>query len=184
MLVERTPGAFYLKSKAFLHFHEDPSGIYADVKLDSTRFTRMRVTSAHEQANFVKSVRRCLCPGKGNDNSEALEQHLRELEESLLQPEVRKSRTLAELLDDDFIEFGSSGRIYTKSDLAATLQRESPSKQTASDFKLTKLSPDAALLTYRIYLHRDPPVSTLRSSIWRRTDGIWRMMFHQATIIK
>ena len=66
-----------------------------------------------------------------NDNSEALEQHLRELEESLLQPEVRKSRTLAELLDDDFIEFGSSGR-----------------------------------------------------SIWRRADGIWRMMFHQATIIK
>ena len=69
MLVERTPGAFYLKSKAFLHFHEDPSGIYADVKLDSTRFTRMRVTSAHEQANFVKSVRRCLCPGKATNAS-------------------------------------------------------------------------------------------------------------------
>lgn len=69
MLVERTPGAFYLKSKAFLHFHEDPSGIYADVKLDSTKFTRMRVTSAHEQANFVKSVRRCLCPGKATNAS-------------------------------------------------------------------------------------------------------------------
>ena len=31
-LVERTPGSFYRKSKAYLHFHEDPSGIYADVK--------------------------------------------------------------------------------------------------------------------------------------------------------
>ena len=63
-LVERTPGAFYVKSRAFLHFHEDSSGIYADVKLDSAHFTRMRVTSAHEQANFVKRVRRCLCLDK------------------------------------------------------------------------------------------------------------------------
>ena len=29
-LVERTPGAFYRRSKAFLHFHEDPAGIFAD----------------------------------------------------------------------------------------------------------------------------------------------------------
>ena len=31
-LVERTPGSFYFKSKAFLHFHEDPTGLFADVK--------------------------------------------------------------------------------------------------------------------------------------------------------
>ena len=32
-LVERTPGSFYRRSKAYLRFHEDPSGTFADVEL-------------------------------------------------------------------------------------------------------------------------------------------------------
>lgn len=56
-LVERTPGAFYLKSKAFLHFHDDPSGLYADVKLDLQTFTRMRVSTSDEQARLLRDVR-------------------------------------------------------------------------------------------------------------------------------
>jgi hypothetical protein len=59
-LVERTPGAFYLRSKAFLHFHEDASGLYADLKLDPAGFTRLRVMSPQEQAQLLRSVRRCL----------------------------------------------------------------------------------------------------------------------------
>ena len=55
-LVERTPGAFYLQSKAFLHFHEDASEIYADVKLDLLRFTRLRVTSRQEQQTLLATV--------------------------------------------------------------------------------------------------------------------------------
>ncbi len=88
----------------------------------------------------------------------ALAEHLRELEESLLLPDIRKSQTLVDLLADEFIEFGSSGRIYSKADLVSTLKAESPSTQTTSDFKVTELSPDVALLTYRIHLHREPPV--------------------------
>jgi hypothetical protein len=113
---------------------------------------------------------------------ELLGRHLRELEESLLLPDVRKSERLLELLDDDFVEFGSSGTVYTKPDLAALLQAESRVVQTTSDFRATSLGPDAALLTYRIHRHSDPPVHTLRSSIWRMTDGGWRMLFHQATV--
>jgi len=52
-LVERTPGAFYRRSKAFLHFHEDPAGIFADVKLDGTSFTRFRVSTPDEQARLL-----------------------------------------------------------------------------------------------------------------------------------
>jgi hypothetical protein len=59
-LVERTPGCFYLKSSAFLHFHEDATGIFADVKFDPASFSRVRVTSAAEQARLVQDVRRCL----------------------------------------------------------------------------------------------------------------------------
>lgn len=119
-----------------------------------------------------------------HDSTEQLAQLLRQLEESLLQPDVRKSRTLVDLLADEFIEFGSSGRVYTKADLVAALQAEAPSEQTTSDLHVVRLGPDAALLTYRIDHHREPPVHTLRSSVWQRTGGQWRMVFHQATVAK
>jgi len=31
-LVEKKPGVFYRKGQAFLHFHEDPAGMFVDVK--------------------------------------------------------------------------------------------------------------------------------------------------------
>jgi hypothetical protein len=55
-LVERTPGAFYFKSRAFLHFHHDPSGTYADVKSDRASFTRMRCMSQEEQRALLSCV--------------------------------------------------------------------------------------------------------------------------------
>jgi hypothetical protein len=60
-LVERTPGSFYLRSKAFLHFHEDPAGPYADVKLDGTLFARLRVCSEQEQRAMLAAVDAVLC---------------------------------------------------------------------------------------------------------------------------
>lgn len=59
-LVERTPGAFYWKSKAFLHFHEDPSGLYADVKLDLAGFTRLRVSTEAERSKLLQQVQGAL----------------------------------------------------------------------------------------------------------------------------
>ena len=32
-LTERSRGTFYKKSQAFVHFHEDPAGLFADVRL-------------------------------------------------------------------------------------------------------------------------------------------------------
>lgn len=118
------------------------------------------------------------------DPRRGLALHLRDLEESLLLPDVRKSQILVDLLADEFVEFGSSGRIYNKADLVSTLQAETPSTQTASSFELTELSPEVALLTYRVHLHCEPPVHTLRSSLWKQIGGRWRMIFHQATPTK
>jgi hypothetical protein len=59
-LVERTPGAFYCRSKAYLHFHEDPEGPFADVKLDGTTFTRLRVATRAERAKLLALLRRAL----------------------------------------------------------------------------------------------------------------------------
>jgi hypothetical protein len=58
-LRERKRGHFSLRSKAFLHFHEDSGDFYADVKLDGA-FQRMRVTSGAEQLAFIRRVRRQL----------------------------------------------------------------------------------------------------------------------------
>ena len=114
--------------------------------------------------------------------ADALSRHLRELEESLLQPDVRKSQQLVALLADDFVEFGSSGRVYTKSDLVALLQAETPSVQTTSNFKVTVLSPRVALLTYTIRREAVPPVYTLRSSVWKLRGERWQIVFHQGTL--
>ena len=59
-LVERSPGSFYRKSKAYLHFHEDPSGTYADVKLDLAGFTRVRATTRQEQAHLLSLIAQSL----------------------------------------------------------------------------------------------------------------------------
>jgi hypothetical protein len=42
-LTERSRGVFYRKSRAFLHFHEDPTGLYADIRLAGEDFQRFKV---------------------------------------------------------------------------------------------------------------------------------------------
>ncbi len=55
-LKERSRGTFYRKSSAFLHFHEDPAGLFADLKLDG-EFARFRVGTSRERAAFLREVR-------------------------------------------------------------------------------------------------------------------------------
>ena len=50
-LTERRPGVFYRKSRAFLHFHEDPEGLFADVRPDD-EWLRVKVTTAADWTGF------------------------------------------------------------------------------------------------------------------------------------
>jgi len=59
-LTERTPGSFYRRSTAFLHFHEDPTGLFADAKLDLVSFERLPVNTRTEQSALVRAVRLAL----------------------------------------------------------------------------------------------------------------------------
>ena len=63
-LTEKSPGTFYIKSVAFLHFHEDPGGTFVDVKLDGVNFTRLKATTADEQARLLARVDACLATSK------------------------------------------------------------------------------------------------------------------------
>ena len=55
-LVEKNRGIFYRKSRAFLHFHEDPSGLHADVRF-GTEFERVRVESDSERQALLSRIR-------------------------------------------------------------------------------------------------------------------------------
>lgn len=59
-LVERTPGCFYRGATAFLHFHEDAAGPFADVRLQPGPFTRLRVATPAERDALVAAVAGCL----------------------------------------------------------------------------------------------------------------------------
>ena len=58
-LREARPGVFTLKSRAFLHFHDDPNGVFADVRL-ADDFVRLPVTTRSEQADLLERIDECL----------------------------------------------------------------------------------------------------------------------------
>jgi hypothetical protein len=105
-------------------------------------------------------------------------QRLLELEQELLRPDVRGApEKVSALLADGFVEFGSSGTIDDKPQVIAALQQETGrGPRTIADFSARQLGPDVCLVTHRVVESR-----TIRSSVWRRTDGQWRMEFHQGT---
>jgi len=56
-LVERSRGVFYRKSKAFLHFHEDPAGLFADIRDASGRdFERLDVSTAAGRVSLLAAA--------------------------------------------------------------------------------------------------------------------------------
>jgi hypothetical protein len=116
---------------------------------------------------------------------DALADHIRGLEMELLNPGVRSSiEALSELLADDFVEFGSSGRRYSKQDILDTLPTESGLNFELSDFALRMLAPGVALATYQVLRSTaggEPLRRSLRSSIWVIRDGRWQILFHQGT---
>jgi hypothetical protein len=59
-LAEKKRGIFYRGSRAFLHFHEDPAGFFADVRLDGVSFERLPVNSARERRALLARIRRAL----------------------------------------------------------------------------------------------------------------------------
>jgi len=60
-LREVRPGVFYRRSRAFMHFHDDPSGLHTDIRLGDS-FERHRVETADEQAHLIEDIRRALGP--------------------------------------------------------------------------------------------------------------------------
>jgi hypothetical protein len=111
--------------------------------------------------------------------------HLRACEAALLDPAVRRNRIrVSELLTEDFLEFGSSGRVWTREQILELLETEDYQPPAMEDFKCALIAEHVALVTYRT-VRIDPltaeRVATLRSSLWTKESGAWRVRFHQGT---
>lgn len=111
-----------------------------------------------------------------------------ELELSLLTPEVRSSfDKLNFLLTDDFMEFGSSGLIYDKKEILQRLPSTSEKIEfSVNDFAARQLSEGVVLTTFKTerIINDTEKMTSLRSSLWKNTNGNWQMFFHQGTLIK
>jgi hypothetical protein len=56
---EKKRGVFCRKSQAFLHFHDDPRGIFADLRGD-TGWLRYRVSTRAERRRFLQLIKTLL----------------------------------------------------------------------------------------------------------------------------
>ena len=115
-----------------------------------------------------------------------LQHHLRTLEESHLQPEVRSSpEALGAVLAEDFFEFGSSGRVWDRQTILEDLPGDAPFRWSIEDFVVRLLAPGVALTTYHLStgsVEGTDVRRTLRSSVWIQRGERWVMIFHQGTL--
>jgi len=110
---------------------------------------------------------------------------LRSLEIKLHQFSTRSNyAALDALLHSDFLEFGMSGKRYTKAEVLNALPLEQHSDIWSDNYELRVLGPGLALLTYiSASLVSDGSYNNyaLRTSIWQLNEYGWQMRFHQGT---
>jgi hypothetical protein len=91
---------------------------------------------------------------------------------------------LLEMTIDDFWEVGASGKTYFReSAIEILLERyksPKPHDWPCDEFAIHELGPDNYLLTYIL---TEPDRRTRRSTIWRNVAGVWKIVYHQGTIM-
>ena len=93
---------------------------------------------------------------------------------------------LSALIDDEFIELGHNGKFFDKTEVIRWIQQESQAERAGFQFRTKLISEDVMLLTYlssrRANFLSENELS-LRSSLWRQSQGQWRLVYHQETPI-
>ncbi len=108
---------------------------------------------------------------------------IKALEIELLQPGIRKSEIrLNELIADNFLEIGTSGKQYNKKDTIDALSEEDEIKFSITNFNTVEIAPYTVLATYEVEkenLGSNKILFSTRTSIWKNFDGNWKIIFHQ-----
>ena len=120
------------------------------------------------------------------DSDITLERELREREESHLRYESRSNpQCMADLLAGEFVEFGSSGRVFDRAAVIEATSGRAPFQFRVEAFAARALAAEVALTTYRLSAWSESETEarvTLRSSVWVHRAGRWQMVFHQGTV--
>ncbi len=126
--------------------------------------------------------------GRGPIVSRVAELNDVDVRETLLALEVALARRdvtalpggLEGVLDDRFLEIGTSGRTWTReATIAALLAERLTSDVTIADFEVDEVGPGVVIARF-VSVGPDDR-RALRSSVWVRADAGWRLRFHQGT---
>lgn len=113
---------------------------------------------------------------------EDVKAELRKLEQSLWIAETRFDPDYMEqVLAPDYIEFGRSGRTYSRSELLAVPAAEIVANLPLKDFKVQQVTADVFLVTYISEVRYEQVQIANRSSVWSKASGRWQFHFHQGT---
>jgi hypothetical protein len=115
---------------------------------------------------------------------EALRRRLLALELALAKRDLAAIRGgYGAVLDEDFSEIGSSGRLWDRAATLDALGAASSADVEIDDVAFSLQADDVVVLTYRAASRdADGEVTwSRRVSWWVRRDGDWRLRFHQGT---
>lgn len=110
---------------------------------------------------------------------------LKNKENELLLPQTRCSTVkLKELISENFIEIGSSGKKFGFQEILKKLPQERNWSAEISDIEFRIVAEDVAQLIYNCVIYssaNDKGRYSRRSSIWKKESNTWKMIFHQGT---
>lgn len=102
-------------------------------------------------------------------------------------PEFGTSRAdFEQMTVDDYWETGASGRRYSRKFVLDELEQRFSAPHDdiweTHDFHCRKLAEDIYLLTYTLLQNHER--LTRRATIWQKTSNIWKIVYHQGTIVQ
>ena len=177
------------------------AGIHTGVRAAHQRISRRateRLDRCMEDYEFrrnatdrIGSQVRCSGEAKretGVNSDIMLARDLRTREESHLRYECRScAESMADLLADEFVEFGNSGRMIDRGSAIDVAAAGAPFHFRIDAFAVHRLAAQVALTTYRLSAWPESESAakiTLRSSVWVYRVGRWQMIFYQGTVAK
>jgi hypothetical protein len=115
--------------------------------------------------------------------SDADRAELTKLEEDMWRAATRFDRAFQEQrFAEDFVEFGRSGRVYTRAQIIRTDAQPIHAVLPLPRLTIRLLGESTAQTTYDSHVTYDGKVEyARRSSIWSRGPSGWVMRFHQGT---
>jgi hypothetical protein len=116
----------------------------------------------------------------------AVLEELKQREPIFHHPEFGTTRRDYEnMTDPEFWEVGASGRRYSREFVLETLANRLPdpaeSKWLTRDFQCREIAADNYLITYTLMQGLR---ITRRATLWRRTAGGWKVLYHQGTLVE